>query len=46
MGFNFNDSAAGKYFKMTERKTTLGTEILAGLTTFLTLALQHGQSLS
>jgi hypothetical protein len=25
-------------------RTTLGTEVVAGLTTFLTLALQHGQS--
>lgn len=29
--------ALDKYFKMTERGTTLGTEIRAGITTFLTL---------
>jgi hypothetical protein len=34
----FNDTFIGRYFKMNDRKTTLGTEIVAGLSTFLTLA--------
>jgi len=33
-----NRSRVGKYFKMEQRGTTLTTEILAGLTTFITLA--------
>ena len=35
---SFNDTFLGRYFKLTERGSTLGTEIRAGITTFLTLA--------
>lgn len=34
----FESSAVGRYFKMEARGVTIGTEVVAGVTTFLTLA--------